>query len=165
MVYLKNIYIIFTKHNSILRSIWINITQNGFILRISVVIWYHSLALPHFYNTVFGGKSAWLWLRQQSTQSHNVWFARTQCVLFFCFFNLFKVDFVSSFRLLYYCRGNFSRSDTKIANFTSNLRGRLMRGSLHFHTPYVFVATRFKTDCVIQNVHISNGCHIFSSRS
>ena len=62
------------------------------------------------------------------------------CVIFLN--NLFKLDFVSSCRLLNYCRGIFSRSDMKIPDFASILRGRLAKGSLHFHTPYVFVVMR-----------------------
>jgi len=43
---------------------------------------------------------------------------------------------------LNYCRGIFLRSDMKGADFASNLRGRLVRGSLYFHTPCVFVVMR-----------------------
>jgi len=119
-------------------------TTFGFILRISVVICYYSPVLPHLYNTVFGWQSAWLWIRrQQSTQSHHVTSALSQCVLFFSGLNnLFKLDFVSSCRLLNYCRGIFSRSDMKIPDFASILRGRLARGSFYFHSPCVFVVMR-----------------------
>ena len=73
-------------------------TTFGFILRISVVISYYSLVLPHLYNTVFGWQSAWLWIRrQQSTQSHHVTPALSQCVLFFSGLNnLLKLDFIFS---------------------------------------------------------------------
>ena len=124
-------------------------TTFGFILKISVVICYYSLVLPHLYNTVFGWQSAWLWIRrQQSTQSHHVTPALSQCVLFFSGLNnLFKLNFVSSCRLLNYCRGIFPRSDVKISDFASMAAefcqpGRLARGSLHFHTPCMFVVMR-----------------------
>jgi len=59
-------------------------TTYGFFLRISVVICYYSLVLPHLYNTVFGCQSVWLWIRhQQSTQSPHVTPALSQCVFFF----------------------------------------------------------------------------------
>ena len=60
-------------------------------------------------------------------------------------------------------RGIFSRSDMTNADFASNLRGRLARGSSHFHTPCVFVVMRHVSRlCVVKNVYISNDCHIFS---
>jgi len=128
----------------ILQNMNSHYTTFGFILRISVVICYYSLVLPHLYNTVFGWQSAWLWIcRQQSTQSHLVTPALSQCVLFFSGLNhLFKLDFVSSRRPIKYCCGIFSRSDVKIVDFASILRGRLATGSLHFHTPCVFVVMR-----------------------
>ena len=94
-------------------------TTFGFILRISVVVCYYSLVLPHLYNTVFGWQSVWLWIhRQQSTESHHVTPALSKCVLFLSVLNnLFKLDLVSSCRLLNYCRGIFSRSDTEDCGF------------------------------------------------
>ena len=117
-------------------------TTNGFISRINVVICFYSLALPRFYNAVFGGKSAWLWLKEQSTQPYYFTSALLGCVIFFIFCDLFKecLDFVSW--LLNYCRGIFARSDKKSADFASNLKGRLVEGSLHVHTPCVFIVMR-----------------------
>ena len=68
--------------------------------------------------------------------------SRNVCYLFIYqfFVNWFKVDFVSSCRLLNCSHGNFSKSDKKIMDFARNLRGTL--ASLHFHTPCVFVVMR-----------------------
>jgi len=103
MVYLQNKYTILTNDNSILRSIWINITQ--LIVSFWESAWSffcYFLALPHFCNTVFGGKSAWLRLRQQSTQPHHVTPALSQCVLFFliqmCLLSDYSIIAVAFFR-------------------------------------------------------------------
>ena len=141
MLYLENIHAIFTIHNSIFRSIWIHIKN----------FWFHSenqrghlLLFPC--TPSFVQYSIWLTVRvtvDTSSTIHAVpsYHTRTlaMCVNFLGLNNLFKLDFVSSCRLLNYCRGIFSRSDMKIPDFASILRGRLARGSSHFHTPCVFV--------------------------
>ena len=165
----EHTHTIFIKHNSILRSIWIHITQ----LMVSfwesawpfVIIPLHSLISTIQYLAESQRDCGYVVNNPLSPimshpHSRNVcyFFSRNVCsnvcCLFFrnvyrnvCYFlslddNLFKVDFVSSCRLLNYCRGIFLRLDIKIADFASNLRRRLARGSLHFHTPCVFVVMR-----------------------
>jgi len=125
MVYLENIHTIFTKHNSILRSIWIYIKQ----LLVSfwesawsfVIIPLHSLLStiqnlaesPHECDYVNNPLSPIM----SHPHSRNVWiFSEKEKNPLWTNSTLLKTDFVSSFRLLNHCRGIFSSSDMRIAN-------------------------------------------------
>jgi len=134
----------------------------------------HILSTQHFcYTTrVNISRFPWLWLSQQSTQTHQLTPAHSQWGVSFPFFsNLFKkrLEFVPW--LLHNCHGIFSKSDMNSAGkictvqvwFCQQLQRETSQNKFTFpHSLCVYCnATRVWTDCVIQNVYISNGCHIF----